>query len=196
MLREGQAIGLVGPGDVGKAVRHAEGFAAALGENGFAGRALDLGSGGGLPGLALALRWPESHWVLLDSRHKATEFLARAIESLQLTARVQVLEDRAEVVGRSDRRGSFHLVVARGFGPPAVTAECAAPLLRSGGQLIVSEPPSPGDRWPVDGLALLGLRPVRATEALGAHYELLVQDEACPARFPRRTGVPARRPLF
>lgn len=89
-------------------------------------------------------------------------------------------------------------MVARGFGPPAVTAECAAPLLAEGGRLTVSEPPEPPPdrpRWPPEGLAELGL-------ALGPewhvpfHYRSFVQVERCPDRYPRRVGVPAKRPLF
>jgi 16S rRNA (guanine527-N7)-methyltransferase len=105
-------------------------------------------------------------------------------------------------------RGEFDAVVARSFGPPAVTAECAAPFLVVGGRLVVSEPP--GDdrddegigasaptppRWPAKGLARVGLVGEAAwTEPF--HYRSFVLERPCPDEFPRRDGVPAKRPLF
>jgi 16S rRNA (guanine527-N7)-methyltransferase len=107
-----------------------------------------------------------------------------------------VLLGRAEIVGRSERRGSFDAVVARSFGPPAVTAECAAPLLRPGGRLVVSEPPDgTEERWPEDGVAAFGLaRGARLPGPPG--IQVLTQVEPCPEAYPRRDGLPAKRPLF
>lgn len=178
------------------ALGFAEAWAAGTGQAAFAGRAVDLGSGGGLPGLALALCWPRSRWTLLDSHGRAATFLHEAADQLELTERVRVVLGRAEDHGRQpDARGQAELVVARGFGPPAVTAECAAPLLAVGGHLVVSEPPEPGDRWPAAGLALLGLEPGPLVN-MGASYRVLVQAQPCPEAYPRRTGVPAKRPFF
>ncbi len=109
-----------------------------------------------------------------------------------------VVEDRAERVGRDPaRRGMADLVVARSFGPPAVVAECAAPLLRPGGVLLVSEPPGEvdGDRWPGAPLGELGLGTSRGIRD-GYGYRAMVQVRPCPDRYPRRVGVPAKRPLF
>ena len=70
-----------------------------------------------------------------------------------------ILGAAAEDAGRdAEWRGGFDLVTARSFGAPAVVAECGAPFLRVGGRLVVSEPPSDGPtRWPVEGLAAVGL---------------------------------------
>ena len=160
------------------------------------GRAVDLGSGGGLPGLVLATDWPSTEWVLLDAHERRTAFLGEAVASLALT-NVRVVRARAETFGRTaGERGAYDLVTARGFGPPAVTAECAAPLLRVEGLLVVSEPPEEDpERWPDEGVALVGLR--RDGEAVdAARYQVLRQIAPCPERFPRRIGVPAKRPLF
>jgi len=72
-----------------------------------------------------------------------------------LGERVRVIRSRAEVAGHDPAlRFQFDLVTARGFGPPAVTAECAAGFLRVDGRLVVSEPPEDRvSRWPSDGLA-------------------------------------------
>ena len=93
-------------------------------------------------------------------------------------------------------RAAFDLVVARSFGPPAVVAECAAPFLRVGGRLAVSEPPTGEDRWPPAPLAELGLEATERRDVGGAHVQLLRQTAPCPDRYPRRTGVPTKRPLF
>lgn len=104
---------------------------------------------------------------------------------------------RAEVAGRDPaRRAGADLVVARAFGPPAVVAECAAPLLRPGGALVVAEPPGGApERWSVEGLALLGLAEVDRTSEPVALVRL-AQVAACPDRYPRRIGIPLKRPLF
>ena len=119
---------------------------------------------------------------------------------------MRLLQVRAEACGRrEDLRGAFGGVLARSFGRPAVVAECAAPLLEVGGFLVVSEPPRPaevahalepgGTRWPAEELEALGLVPLGVVHE-GFDYMTLRQVTACPDRFPRRDGVPAKRPLF
>jgi 16S rRNA (guanine527-N7)-methyltransferase len=145
-----------------------------------------------VPGLVLALRWPASTWTLVDAMERRCRFLSEAIEELGLASRVQVVQGRAEELGREPSlRGRFDVVTARSFGPPAVTAECAAPFLAAGGRLLVSEPPTEAVRWP-DEVALLGL----AVGARRGSIQVLIQTTLCPDRYPRRTGVPAKRPLF
>jgi 16S rRNA (guanine527-N7)-methyltransferase len=184
----------LGPGDVDIALRRALDLAAGVDVP--PARALDLGSGGGLPGLPLALAWPHSQWILLEASTTRAAFLADAVSKLAIGARVAVRAERAEVAGRSDLRGSIDLVVARGFGPPAVTAECAAPLIRVGGRLVVAEPPGGRpDRWDRAGLAILGMQ-VGASGTTPTAWQALVQAQPCPDRYPRRTGVAAKRPLF
>jgi len=157
---------------------------------------VDLGSGGGLPGLPLALAWPQTTWILLDGATNRFEFLREAVARMHLEARVGVVGERAEAAGRGPLRGWADCVMARSFGPPAVTAECAAPLLRVGGKLVVAEPPG-GDpeRWDAAGLALLGmcLGPAVSNPTAG---QILIQEKDCPERYPRRTGIPSKRPLF
>lgn len=200
-LAEARRLGFLGPGDLQPQLDHASGFADAAGAllGSPPSTVLDLGSGGGLPGLVLAVRWPTTDLVLLEAGERRSAFLSEAVVRLGVGDRVRVVRERAEVAGRQgELRGSFDLVVARSFGPPAVTAECGAPFLRVGGALVVSAPPANGrsdDRWGAEGLSRLGLGLPQRWSA-GATYEVLVQLEECPARFPRRTGVPAKRPLF
>lgn len=203
VLRRSQRLGYIGGTELDSHIAHALGFVSLIGDA--PGDALDLGSGGGLPGLVLARYWTSSNWVLLDGSQTRTTFLDHAVRELDLRDRVTVVRGRAEEVGHDPtRREQFDLVVARSFGPPAVVAECASPFLRVGGTLVVSEPPESGDRWNhPDELDLLGLeRPARVDSAAmtdgprPGSYEGLDKVTRCPDRYPRRVGVPMKRPLF
>jgi 16S rRNA (guanine527-N7)-methyltransferase len=215
-LSQARTWGFLGNGPLDVHVAHAQGFADAvesveLGEvnpqggsvtaDPRSGLWMDLGSGGGIPGLVLAYRWPDRDAVLLESNERRSRFLAQVVEDQGWGNRVRVLTERAEVAGHTDGlRQSFTLVVARSFGAPPVTAECAAPFLRRGGILVVSEPPaiSVDDRdarWPEDPLASVGLERLDLRrDTFG--YQLLRQSADCPERFPRRVGVPTKRPLY
>ncbi len=203
VLERSQELGFLGPGPVTDHIEralHAVDVILPLApdEPGRAVHIMDLGSGGGLPGLPLCLALPASwHWILLDGSVTRTRFLAEAVEELDLAGRVTVVTARAEEAGRrADLRGSLDLVVARSFGAPAVTAECSAGFLRPAGHLVVAEPPG-GDptRWPVEGLAPLGLEPVVLHQG-PTTFQVIAARTPCPDRYPRRVGVPAKRPLF
>ena len=197
ILEEARDLGFLGPGAVVDHIDHAKAFLATL-DGVPEGRSLDLGSGGGVPGLVLAQARPHSEWVLLDASARRTAFLVRAVTALGLAPRVQVMTGRAEELARrEDHRASYALVVARSFARPAVVAECAAPLLAVGGALVVSEPPggNGGARWPEDGLQALGLR-LAGTTRVPPRLVRLHQVQSCPERFPRRVGIPAKRPLW
>jgi 16S rRNA (guanine527-N7)-methyltransferase len=195
VLERSRSLGFLGPGSITDQLAHARAFLGAIDASGVA-RAVDLGSGGGVPGLVLAAALPDVEWILLDGMVRRTTFLREAVADLALP-NVTVLTARAEPTGRSASwRTSFDLVVARGFGPPAVTAECAAPLLRATGQLVVSEPPgSAGERWPANGVALLGLT-VEQVVAGPPGFVRLRRVGPVEERYPRRTGIPVKRPLW
>jgi len=159
---------------------------------------LDLGSGAGLPGLVLAKQLPWANVTLLEAQRRRCAFLQEAVVELGLEARATVVNKRAEDYARDTRaRSAFDAVTARGFGSPAVTAECAAGFLRLGGLLVVSEPPGArGEtRWPPEHLAPLGLEPIVRVTGVRS-YQVLRQSTRCGERFPRRTGVPSKRPLY
>ena len=190
-LERSRQLGFLGPGAVDAHLRHSEAYLGAL--QGITGTVVDLGAGGGVPGLVVAVARPDLHLVLLDAMAKRCRFLEEAVATLGL--RAEVVEGRAEEIARSGWRGQVDAVIARSFGPPAVTAECAAPLLRVGGRLVVSEPPEVASRWPAAELSVLGLRPT-ARPTTSATLQVLEQIAPCPDRYPRRTGIPAKRPLF
>jgi 16S rRNA (guanine527-N7)-methyltransferase len=193
-LERARRLGVLGPGPVDAHVAHSVGFLTALVALPAGSLVVDLGSGGGVPGLVVAEARPDLRLVLLDAMEKRTALLNDAVAAMGVTDRVRVVTGRAELLGRDpDLRGAADAVTARSFGPPAATAECAAPLLQVGGLLVVSEPPTGPDRWPVDHLAQLGLEPSDVTVD---GMKLLRQMSLCPDQYPRRDGLPAKRPLF
>jgi 16S rRNA (guanine527-N7)-methyltransferase len=194
VLQDAQRAGAIGPGSIDDAVAHSRGFVHGIvALPGW--QCVDLGSGGGLPGLPLALDLPDTLWTLVDAWAARADALARAIVHLGLGPRVSAIHGRAEELGRGSLRGRADLVVTRGFGPPARTAECAAPLLRPGGLLVVSASRAP-DAWPAAGVPALSLVAWGAWEAGGGFYRAFQRAGDLAARFPRRPPAQVRRPLF
>ena len=177
---------------------HAMGFVAFSGDPSavFRGHVVDIGSGAGLPALILADAYEDTTWTLVERREGRTDLLARAIARLELADRVSVLPQDAADVGRSELRGSADWVTARSFGPPGDTAECAAPLLRPGGQLLTSEPfdSNPEQRWPSDGLALVGLELTSEWRTESGRYVRLTRTAAEIPDIPRKGA--RKQPLF
>jgi len=200
VLERARTAGSLGPGPVEPHLRHSEGFAEAA--EAVLGRVpttfADLGTGGGVPGLALSLRWTGARGFLVDSNQRRCAALREAVTLLGVADRIEVIEDRAEVVGRpGPHREQFEVVTARSFAEPAVTAEIAAAFVSVGGVLVVSEPPDPtAERWPREGLAELGFGPADRTERSGAHFVVVRKASAAPERFPRAVGRPAKRPRW
>ncbi|HXW33277.1 MAG TPA: RsmG family class I SAM-dependent methyltransferase [Acidimicrobiales bacterium] len=198
-LEESRSRGFLGPGSLDGQIQHAEGFAHCWeAERGSPPDwFLDLGSGGGLPGLVLLERWGTPA-VLLDSMERRCRFLQEVLSWPGAPAGAEIVHARAEAVAREPSlEGRFDLVTARSFGSPAVTAECAARFMKVGGVLLVSEPPRERslNRWNHDGLAALGLSDAGRRQ-FAASYEMLVKDQPTDLRYPRESGRPKKRPLF
>ena len=121
--------------------------------------AVDLGSGGGLPALVLAAVWLQSKWTLVESSLSRAAFLEFHCAQFGWSGRVEALHITAERLGENEEHQSrADLVTARSFGPPASVIKAAAPLLRPGGELIVSAPPN-ATPWPPNLLSAHGLSP-------------------------------------
>jgi 16S rRNA (guanine527-N7)-methyltransferase len=167
-------------------------------------RAIDLGSGGGVPALPLAIARPGIAWTLVDSVGKKAAILRDFVDLLGLD-NVIVLTERAETLGRDERhRERYELATARACAALPVLAELALPLLRPGGQLLAWKGPLGDDDPEVRAgnavSPLLGGGAMRLSDAghpeLGGHRFVLAEKLApTPGRFPRRPGEPARRPL-
>ena len=161
--------------------------------------AVDLGTGGGVPGLVLATL-TSNRWVLVDRGDRRCTFLRWAVRELGIADRVEVHAMDAVSVARGDLRGRAGLVTARSFAAPGPTAECAAPLLALDGVLVVSEPPG-GDggswnRWDQEALDQLGMVDLGGWRHGGAGYRAMRSTGTCPSRFPRRFKRQLAGPLF
>jgi 16S rRNA (guanine527-N7)-methyltransferase len=136
---------MIGSTPIEAAVEHAMRFVDAI--PAAARRVLDLGSGGGLPGLVIAWHRPELQVTLVDRRAKRTDLLERLIRRLGIDERTQVLTaDVADLAGHPEHRASYDVVTARSFAPPLQTLAAARPFLAPGAVLIVSDPPA-SRRW-------------------------------------------------
>jgi 16S rRNA (guanine527-N7)-methyltransferase len=199
LFERAQELGFLGPGPVEDHFVWSLAFARAAGAP--PERGVDLGTGGGVPGLVLALVWQATDWTFVESNNRRADWLKACIAHLGLQKHCYAICERAEVVGRGGLRYDADLVTARSFAPAGPTAECGAPLLKVGGQLLVSEPPDlAGARWPEEGLALLGLvmkdRLRVATSAGPMTFARMESKSPTPDRYPRRVGVPFKRQLF
>jgi 16S rRNA (guanine527-N7)-methyltransferase len=165
---------------------------------------VDLGSGGGVPALPLAIARPDVAWTLVESVGKKAAALRSFVAALQLRS-VVVVNERAEVLGRDPAfRERFGLATARACAPLPVLAELALPLLAPGGQLLAWKGPLTADAPEVvagaAAAAQLGGGAARIVDpdvdALGGHRFVIVPKlRPTPARFPRRPVEPTRRPL-
>jgi 16S rRNA (guanine527-N7)-methyltransferase len=163
-------------------------------------RVADLGSGAGLPGLALAACLPETSFQLVESQQSRCSYLAAtAADMAILNARVTCsrAEEWAEGIGMND------LVVARALAPQVVVMEYAAPLLALGGHLVEWR----GRRDPTEeaqaeraatslGLTRQEIRHVAPFPgAHDRHLHVFHKSAPTPDTFPRRAGLASRRPL-
>ena len=190
VLERSRSVGFLGRGPVASHIEHAELFGRALGSAEC--RYGDIGAGGGVPSLPLLIDRPWLQAVLIDSSQKRCSFLVWAVAELDLDSRVEVWCGRAEEIGREERaRGHLDAVVARGFGPPATTLECAAPLLRPNGRVIVSEPPV-SRRWPTEGLGKLGLEQVPSDDGVAVFERTGELRDG----LPRTSKQQSSNPLF
>ena len=165
------------------------------------GEWMDLGTGGGLPGLVLALQHPEVHWTLVDATAKKVDAVAGFARELGLN-NVAVVAGRAESLG-VDRayRGRFQGVVARALAPLPTLVELARGFLPAGGLLVAMKGPAWEDEVAAAGGALRRLQmtvvstdrlPDRARETW---VVTMRADGPPPAGYPRRDGLPKHDPL-
>jgi len=170
---------------------------------GLSARVIDVGSGAGFPGLPLKIACPSLRLTLLDSAHKRTAFLRHLVALLGL-AGVEVVTARAEEAARDQaHREAYDFAVSRAVSALPVLAEYCLPFLKIGGRLIAQKK---GDLAAEIGaaqeaIALLGgswrgLQRVNLPLLPGGRQLLLVDKMApTPPSYPRRPGLPEKRPL-
>lgn len=167
-----------------------------------AGKVLDVGSGAGLPGIPLAILCPDTHFVLIDAQKKRIAFLDEVISRLGLSA--TTIHARAEdLAHHPEHRAAYGLVVSRALAPLAVLAELLLPFVRPGGLALCYKGPAVLEEIPQGekAVSLLGgaLEPVVETAIEGRDWRhVLLPIRKCgatPAKYPRKAGIPHRRPL-
>src|SRR5688572_20421259 len=110
-------------------------------------RVVDVGSGGGVPGIPLAIARPEATFLLVESTKKKAAFLKQAIDALELK-NVSVSEWRAEDVGHSNSRETFDVALARAVATLSWLAEWCLPLVKKGGKMLAMKGPKVADELP------------------------------------------------
>jgi 16S rRNA (guanine527-N7)-methyltransferase len=155
---------------------------------------IDVGAGGGIPGIPLAILRPDVRVTLLDSDARKAGFLTHAAGALQL-GNVSVVVARAEdVARRAEVRESFDVAVSRALAPPPVMCELALPLVRIGGVVAAL----------VTDATRAAQECTRAAEECGgaaprtAPGDVMLVDKVRPTpdAYPRRAGVALKRPLL
>ncbi|MGI9860643.1 16S rRNA (guanine(527)-N(7))-methyltransferase RsmG [Moorella naiadis] len=166
-------------------------------------RVVDVGTGAGIPGLLLKIYRPDLQVFLVESQHKKITFLEEVIAKLGLRG-ITYRWSRAEELGRqAGYRESFDLAVARALAGMNTLVEYCLPLIRLGGSMVAYKGPG--------GAAELK-NATRAISILGGRIEkiwrgrlpgggeermliTIIKENPTPALYPRRPGMPAKRPL-
>jgi 16S rRNA (guanine527-N7)-methyltransferase len=149
-----------------------------------AGTIIDVGSGGGTPGIPLAASLPDREVTLLEAEGRKCEFLRRWEPEL---SNVRVVRGRAE----EQPVDTFGVAVAKALAPPPVAAEWCLPLVRPGGVAILWVGPS-ADR---DRVTRVAGRLAAVAEEAPEGFLVLRKTGGTPPGFPRRPGVAKKRPL-
>lgn len=155
VLSEIQRRGAIGRTPLPAAVAHADRFVRALPVG--ATTVVDLGSGGGLPGLVVAHRRRDLRVTLIERRAKRVDLLRYGIRVLELSATTDVFDGQVEAFAASlDADARCDAVTARSYGPPLAVLAVAADIVRPGGVVLISEPPAGEERWTAAELQAVG----------------------------------------
>ena len=160
-------------------------------------RIIDVGSGGGLPGIPLAITMPALSFTLLEATGKKATFLRDAAAALGL-ANVTVVNGRAETSGHNtDHRDTYDAAVARAVGPMRVIAELTVPFVRAGGRVLLIKGQKADEELTEAKAALHKLHAVHAGTVDSPTGRIVVLDKPrkTPSGYPRRAGEPKQRPL-
>jgi 16S rRNA (guanine527-N7)-methyltransferase len=153
-----------------------------------AGPVVDVGSGGGSPGIPLAAARPDLEFHLLESTRKKCSFLREVAADFK---NVQVVCARAEEHAAGAGRDFYGTAVARALAPPPVAAEWCLPLVAVGGTAILFVGPTADADAVARAAAKLGSEEPRAVGG----FLVLRKVAPTPAGFPRRPGMARKRPL-
>lgn len=162
----------------------------------------DIGTGAGFPGIPLKIIWPQARLLLVESIGKKTSFLAHIASALDLQ-HVEVSTARAEQIGQDSRyRERFDLVTGRAVAELNILAEYCLPLCRVGGLFVApksdaAEPEAESARAALQELGgeIHCIERVDIPDVGPRSLIVVRKTTPTPARYPRRTGIPQKRPL-
>ena len=168
------------------------------------GRFVDIGTGAGLPGIPLKIVFAGMSATLVDATAKKVELLKNLVDELRID-RIDVLHGRAETLGHSDGlREGFDLVIARAVAPMPVLAELTLPFCRVGGMAVVHKTDGAVEEI-ASAVYAIEMMGGEITRTIGTTWEgpdsgrnLIVIEKLnpTPANYPRRPGMPSKRPLM
>lgn len=166
-------------------------------------RVIDVGAGAGFPGLPLRIACPAIQLSLLEATGKKITFLEHVVETLNLN-NVKLINLRAEEAGQEAAyREQYDVVLARAVAHLPILAEYLLPLCRIGGRCVALKGESAATEVSVaeHALKLLGgrmaqLTPVELPHVAETHYLIVIEKiAATPPHYPRRPGIPSKKPL-
>ena len=165
---------------------------------------IDIGSGCGFPGIALAIAMPNSNITLLDSSMKKTTFLKEVSKEIGLSSRMTVITERAESAGKDPIfRGTFDYAIARAVAPATVVAEYLVPFLNSKGQALIFKGKWSETEQHILKKALTELNAeIQRTHKFSLPNNRGIRNiirinsmNKCPNQYPRSIGIPKKQPL-
>ncbi|MPZ73804.1 MAG: 16S rRNA (guanine(527)-N(7))-methyltransferase RsmG, partial [Nitriliruptorales bacterium] len=162
---------------------------------------MDLGTGGGLPGLVLALRYPGIKWTLMDATAKKVAAVRTFVDVLGLT-NVAAVQGRAESLAHdAGHRGRYDVVVSRAVAPLASLVELSRGFIGDGGAIVVVKGPHweaelAGAHRAMERLRVRLIHSVRLEVAARPSWVVTMRAEGPPpVGFPRRDGIPQHDPI-
>lgn len=163
---------------------------------------IDIGTGAGFPGLALKIVRPEMHLTLVETVRKKATFCAEVVRTLGLE-NVEILTERAEELGQNPaHRAQYAWAVARAVAPLPVLAEYLLPFVQMGGKMLAQKGRESAleIQQAENALATLGgtleqVMPVTLPDADAHTLIVVTKTQPTPDRYPRRVGIPTKRPL-
>lgn len=166
-------------------------------------RILDVGTGGGFPGVPIKILCPQTEVVLVDSVRKKVDFLNSLVDELGLINVIGTFGRAEELAQLGDFRETFDIVVSRAVSELVVLVELCLPFVRVGGQFIAYKGLKAEEELEdaMEAILMLGGQVVKnetivLPEQEGKRVLVFVEKIASsPAKYPRRVGVPEKKPL-